>query len=197
MSAGQPSCVRYTTVITNIFLENACSFVELIGEVQVKLKGVPDGVMATRIVMWLERLETILSNGTGALEENTWLFSKSRKSTAHLSLEAKLKKNRKRSKGKLTINHHAYRLISCLWRPIVTNKQAQKKQQKTKKTYDVICIPCRTCWLAVDRALLSDSHPSSVVWICALSYIFPWKCSLLKLYSLYQLSLRSTRFQLL
>ena len=51
VSAGQPSCVRYTTVITNIFLENACSFVELIGEVQVKLKGVPDGVMATRIVM--------------------------------------------------------------------------------------------------------------------------------------------------
>ena len=68
-----------------------------------------------------------------------------------------------RSKGKVTIIHHAYRLISCLWRPIVTNKQAQKKQQKTKKYYGVICIPCRICWLAVNRALRIDSHPSSVV----------------------------------
>ena len=45
-------------------------------------------VMATGIVMWLERLETILSNGTGALEEETWLVSKNGKSTAYLSLEA-------------------------------------------------------------------------------------------------------------
>ena len=40
-----------------------------------------------------------------------------------------------RSKGKVTINHHAYKLISCLGRPIVTNKQAQKKQQKTQNIW--------------------------------------------------------------
>ena len=38
--AGQPSCVLYTTVINNIFLENVCSFVVLIGGVEVKCKGV-------------------------------------------------------------------------------------------------------------------------------------------------------------
>ena len=58
------------------------------------------------------------------------------------------------------INHHAYRLISCLRRPIVTNKQAQQSSKK-HKTYGVICIPGRTCCLTVNHALRIDSHPSS------------------------------------
>jgi len=45
VSAGQPSCVLYTTVISNIFLENAHRFVVLIGGVEVKFKCVLDGVL--------------------------------------------------------------------------------------------------------------------------------------------------------
>ena len=47
--------------------------------------------------------------------------------------------------------------ISWLWRHIVTNKQAQKKQQKTKN------IQCDLHTLHVDHALPMDSHPSNVV----------------------------------
>ena len=43
--AGQPSCVLYTTVINNIFLENVCSFVSLIGGVEVKFKELLDRVL--------------------------------------------------------------------------------------------------------------------------------------------------------
>ena len=42
--AGQPSCILYTTVINNIFLENVCRFVALIGGVEVKLKYIVDDV---------------------------------------------------------------------------------------------------------------------------------------------------------
>ena len=45
MSAGQPTCVLYPTVISNIFLENVCSFVVLIEGVEVKFKDVLDGVL--------------------------------------------------------------------------------------------------------------------------------------------------------
>ena len=45
VSAGQPSCVLYTTVISKIILEIACSFVVLIGGVEVKFKDVLDGVL--------------------------------------------------------------------------------------------------------------------------------------------------------
>ena len=45
VSAGQPTCVLYTTVISNIFLENARRFVVLIGGVEVKFKYVLDGVL--------------------------------------------------------------------------------------------------------------------------------------------------------
>ena len=44
VSAGQPSCVLYTTVISNIFVENARRCVVLIGGVEVKFKYVLDGV---------------------------------------------------------------------------------------------------------------------------------------------------------
>ena len=45
MCAGQPSCVLYSNVINNIFLENVCRFVALIGGVEVKFKEVLDGVL--------------------------------------------------------------------------------------------------------------------------------------------------------
>ena len=50
MSAGQPSCVLFTAVISNIFLENAHSFVELIGGAEVKFKDVLDGVLKSDLV---------------------------------------------------------------------------------------------------------------------------------------------------
>ena len=40
VSAGQPSRVLYTTVMSNIFLENSRSFVALIGGIEVKFKDV-------------------------------------------------------------------------------------------------------------------------------------------------------------
>ena len=45
MSGGQPTCVLYPTVISNIFLEKARSFVVLIEGVEVKFKDVLDGVI--------------------------------------------------------------------------------------------------------------------------------------------------------
>ena len=44
----------------------------------------------------------------------------------------------------------------------------------------MICIPCRTCCLALHHALPMDSHPSNVVWILIAFFLhtFPWKSSL-------------------
>ena len=45
VSVGQPSCVLYTTVISKIFLENAHSFLALIGGQEVKFIDVLEGIL--------------------------------------------------------------------------------------------------------------------------------------------------------
>ena len=45
MSVGQPSCVLYATIISKIFLENACSLFTLIGGEEVKFIDVLEGIL--------------------------------------------------------------------------------------------------------------------------------------------------------
>ena len=84
---------------------------------------------------------------------------------------------------------HKDHSISWLWKPIITSKQAQKKQQKMQN-------------MQCDLHTVQTMHYPLIVILPMLFemalplHIFPWKSSL-DMDGLYQLSLRSTRFQLL